>query len=200
MDFFLIILGILWVAVAASNKQKRKQAQAEAARRNAQMAAEMEAAAAPEAEPPVQQTGRFDPYTGRMVAQEAPAPAAPVAQQPVFQQSRGQIAASFGESVLQAPQTRTRAAMTAQVHASNESRHTLEASSLTGHSHVESSLTGLAADCPPESQLRRSAGATVAACVDSGASIPFEWNASEVARGLILSEILGKPKALQRRA
>lgn len=98
-----------------------------------------------------------------------------------------------------------------QIRSSNEDRHTLQPSSLSGHAHMESSLTGFEEDCPPNAKparqpSRKKATAPAASSqVAQGSALAdagtvFTWNANSVTQGLILAEILGKPKSLQRRA
>lgn len=76
-------------------------------------------------------------------------------------------------------------------------RHTLEASSATGHAHMETSMTGLQSDaeCPAE-PWSEAHGAPSYTFGTRGLSFDRE----AVVSGILYSEILGKPKALRRRA
>ncbi len=191
MDLLLILLGIIWVAVSAVNRKKRKEAQEEAARKQAQAQEGSSSAPMQRRQPP----STFDPYFGGAVTPAAPAskPAAP----------RQAIDTTLQKRVSEAPQTRTREAVGTRVHATSEKRHTLEASSLTGHAHTESSLTGIVEECPPKAPQTQPAQAPAfprPGMPAADAPAPFNWNVSEVTRGLVLAEILGKPKALKNRA
>ncbi|MDD3921388.1 MAG: hypothetical protein PHO41_09485 [Eubacteriales bacterium] len=76
-------------------------------------------------------------------------------------------------------------------------RHTLEASSVTGHAHAETSMTGLEsdADCPTEPADAVRAG-NAASYTFGARALSFDRDA--VVNGILYAEILGKPKALRR--
>ena len=83
------------------------------------------------------------------------------------------------ESTLQVPQGR---------------RHTLEASSVTGHAHTESSMSGEQEPCPPGMQ-----GVPVSRKTSPKTGIAALMTDKDALRQAVLySEILGKPKALRR--
>ena len=66
-----------------------------------------------------------------------------------------------------------------------------------GHTHTESSMTG-EESCPPPKAAAQNMAATVQTPqADSGALLSFAAN--DVLRGVLYAEILGKPKALQRK-
>lgn len=73
-------------------------------------------------------------------------------------------------------------------------RHTLEASSLTGHAHTENGMSGPPEACPPNAQLVKTP--QLAAVQFGPAALMGDRNA--LAQAVIFSEILGKPKALRR--
>jgi len=76
-------------------------------------------------------------------------------------------------------------------------RHTLEASSLTGHAHEESSLSGVQEDCiTPRKRASISQG-TEESSPRIASSLPV-FNADTARLGILYGEILGKPKALRR--
>ncbi len=204
MDFLLVLLAIIWIASSAVNKKKRQQAKEEAARRQAQEI-ESSPGSVPESAPapqpwavPVQSSkpseALFDPYySGSMApsASEPPRRAAAVSQRKV---------AVAGSTLTEGPQASSRKALEAQVLQPVGRRHTLEASSISGHAHMESSLTGFANDCPPASSMSsaKAQPVPVQACATEG-SAPFNWDVRNVTQGLVLAEILGKPKAFQNR-
>lgn len=218
MDFLFILLVTIWIAVSVASKKKRKQEQEEAARSQAQARENAgsptpaTATVAPVA--PVRSEPRrvpaFDPYFGGVEPAGSSLPGADPKSE-----IRRPVDTSIEHRMKEATQTRPRETMQAQVRASSETRHPLEASSLSGnrHTHMESSLTGIESDCPPvltaarEGNQRQGTpsrtGATGTPAPNASAASPlaaFRWDVTDVTRGLILSEILGKPKALQKRA
>ncbi len=76
--------------------------------------------------------------------------------------------------------------------------HNVEASSISGHTHQETSLTGVQENCEPEP--RPVAVKPAAASKTSSPSKPSMpvLNPGTIREGVILAEILGKPKALKR--
>lgn len=79
-------------------------------------------------------------------------------------------------------------------------RHVLEASSISGHAHTESSMTGRPAPCPPPKAAPVVAAASPIpehAGVNIG-KMRLRFDGDSVAAGLLYGEILGKPKALRR--
>ena len=85
------------------------------------------------------------------------------------------------------------------ISASHEKRHTLEATSLVldGHTHIESSLSGTTPDCPPP--ISRAA-VKKPAPAQPPLLQGIVWDRNTITQGILLGEILGKPKALQRTA
>ena len=67
-----------------------------------------------------------------------------------------------------------------------------------GHTHTESSMTGEEACPPPKAALKQQPVAKApAACADTAGLLSFQPN--KVIQGVLYAEILGKPKALQRK-
>ena len=66
-----------------------------------------------------------------------------------------------------------------------------------GHTHTESSMTGEESCPPPKAAAQNMAAAVQTPQADSGALLSFAAN--DVLRGVLYAEILGKPKALQRK-
>lgn len=202
MDFLLILAAILWIAVSASNKKKRQQAKEEAARRQAQESQSSPGPVAQGAPKPAPNTApqpmaaqapdasgaSFDPYFSGTTP--APAPPSPRRAAPPRRVA--------GSTLSEGPQASARKAMEAQVQQPAGRRHTLEASSITGHAHTESSITGFVENCPPATPASAKVAAAAAAPSPAGDQ-PFSWNVQDVAHGLVLAEILGKPKALKTR-
>ena len=69
-------------------------------------------------------------------------------------------------------------------------QHVVSPSFVSGHAHQETSMTGTEA-CAPVS--------AVAVAADNEKTAPVLVSASDAVRGIVLAEILGKPKALQKR-
>lgn len=76
-------------------------------------------------------------------------------------------------------------------------RHTLEASSLTGHAHTESSMTVAPEHCPPEA-VRAAAIVSAHAPAIPAALARLSTDQNAVMQAILYSEILGKPKAMRR--
>lgn len=70
-------------------------------------------------------------------------------------------------------------------------QHVVTTSFASGHAHQETSMTG-DVPCPPEQ-------ATAIAVESSEQRIAALLNAGDALRGIVYAEILGKPKALQKR-
>ena len=76
--------------------------------------------------------------------------------------------------------------------------HNVEASSISGHSHQETSMTGIVEECAPISPAppkKHSAPSTTASVPQL--SFP-KLDQKNLREGIILAEILGKPKSLKR--
>lgn len=115
------------------------------------------------------------------VSKQQPAPA-PRAQQTVMQAVGESISQQVGDR-MQTPVGR---------------RHVLEASSVTGHAHTESSIdNGREEACPPAVLRQRQPQQEAAPRMQVGA-LHLAFDQSSVVSGLLYSEILGKPKALRR--
>ena len=66
-----------------------------------------------------------------------------------------------------------------------------------GHTHTESSMTGEEACPPPKPIAQKPAAAAQTPAANDGALLSFKTNS--VLQGILYAEILGKPKALQRK-
>lgn len=183
MDILAILGIVAWVILSAVSKKKKQEAKA--ARENAAQEDAAPSRPAP-AQPsrPVQKKTQeqtpFDPYFSAKTA-DAPSPSAPVPAQ---------------HKPIQATMQRPLTSQLTEI-AEHASSHVVEASSISGHAHEETSMSGIAADCKPEPHKKRSAPATVPAPAAASASA-FSWDPADARNGLILAEIMGKPKALRR--
>lgn len=99
-----------------------------------------------------------------------------------------------GESALPMRRTPIESRLT-QIQATQ--RHTLEASSLTGHAHEESSISGTQEDCTVPNRRMPITKAEETAAPKPTSPIPA-LNAETARLGILYGEILGKPKALRR--
>lgn len=78
-------------------------------------------------------------------------------------------------------------------------QHRLEASQFTGHAHEETSMTGVQEDCPPKAMPKPGAEPVRTAPAAAGEG-SFDWDADGVRSGLIMAEILGKPRCMRQGA
>lgn len=216
----LIILGVIFAIINGLSKKKQREAQ-EARRRAAQAQqaqAQMRQGAAPddprfppaqaprdtryqEYTPPPQ---AFDPRFPQLSQQEiAAAQARRRAEQEAErkrQRAARPAALAEGEGTpgmggrMSAPGT----TIESRMEETRGRRHTLEASSLTGHAHTESSMGGAPEHCPPQT-VRVAASVPVhtsPAIPAALARLSTDHNA--VMQAILYGEILGKPKAMRR--
>lgn len=186
--WILVLIG--WVVLTAVGKKKKAEAQeAERRHRQAEAAARAEAAQGSVASAPapaaVPKTA-YEVFPRQAPPMRTPAPA------PAPAQARAQRAPV--RPGLQ-PTAGTQAPVKSRLTdiSANVTKHVVEASSVSGHAHEETSLTGVRAECEPEQARRASAPATAA----PAAGTPFHWDAGAVRSGVVMAEILGKPKALR---
>lgn len=181
MQFILFMLAMILVIVNAGNAKKKKQ-RAEEAKREAERRAVLEALNNAE-------------NRERMEAEDANRAARYRAAEASKEAGGRQTTASEGSDVRAAQSVREIGTTLRE----RPVQHRLEASQLTGHAHEETSLTGVQEDCAPEKPFVRKprAEATQTAPANDAS---FVWDADEVRNGLILSEILGKPRCMRQGA
>ncbi len=75
--------------------------------------------------------------------------------------------------------------------------HNVEASSISGHSHQETSMTGIVEECAPISPAPKKHSAPSTTASVPQLSFP-KLDQKNLREGIILAEILGKPKSLKR--
>lgn len=73
--------------------------------------------------------------------------------------------------------------------------HVVEATSLGGHTHVESSITGIQEDCPATTPVTARVPKEPAVSRQQAA---FHFDPAQMRNAVLYSEILGKPKALRK--
>ncbi len=77
--------------------------------------------------------------------------------------------------------------------------HNVEASSISGHSHQETSMTGIEEECAPISPASKGRSSTAPSSTASVPHVSFpKLDQKNLREGIILAEILGKPKSLKR--
>ncbi len=215
MDALAALALIAWIALSVFRKKKQKEAAEAAKRASAERAATQTAPTAPPAakpqydapvERPAASKPDFDPFFGGLMdalneldpnARKQAAPQAPAARP-------AQPAGHQAVPLQQPPKQRVQSGMQSQMADRTTTmqstlRHALEASSITGHAHTESSITGVEPECAPaDTRFPKNAHSSVQQDLAPETGSAFTWNVDDAARGLILSEILGKPRALQR--
>ena len=190
MEGWLIIALIFWIVGSISKKKKQAQ---QANRRRAE-----------EGEPP------SSPAAGREQPKRAEASRARGSMpEAAFSDSRDPERAPSREK---APERPARPPRSARVKAAegttltspetrltkpvSSERHTLEASQLTGHAHEETSMTGFTEECEPSGKPKR---APLAAAAEVAPASAPRLTVEDLRRAVVLTEILGKPRALRRR-
>lgn len=209
MEWIIILIAVISIITSVSKKKKQKQ-QTEAQRRTAQKVSQMESA---QPVRPVQptQSARFP---GEFVQQPAARPQ-PVRQQQVTMADlpvRANLTQAEIERRRQAVQTQMaeRAHLTQQRQGTafapqSSITHVVKPMTESPHAHTESSMGGGEA-CPPPNMSVASGAATPAAMsvpvlqrqtAALSAISALGFSQKELARGILYSEILGKPKALR---
>ena len=213
MDGLLFLAAVIYMIVSATGSKKKKQQQAA---RKAQQEFRSAQAAAQRREAVGEGQGSLEgtPLSESRQSQQPPAsprkaqaakPARmqaplPKVQQPVplkeapLQDAPKAQPLQEGESVLPMRRTPIESRLT-QIQATQ--RHTLEASSLTGHAHEERSISGIQGDCTVPNRRMPIAKTEETAVPRPAAPIPA-LNAETARLGILYGEILGKPKALRR--
>ncbi|NLI52994.1 MAG: hypothetical protein GX417_01570 [Clostridiales bacterium] len=183
MPTIFIILAIIWIIVPILAKKRQQQAKAEAERQRAARQHQPQQAAAQRAPQPM----RTAPIAPRVSPSH-----------PSFQPSVEGVGSEEGRSgaVLQGEQPHDVAATLSEAKTSltqlrTSASHIVTASSESGHTHQETSATGILPDCPPDKAA--AAQAVAAPSVESA----FLWDASQVRSGLVMGEILGPCLALR---
>jgi len=185
----LIIIGLIIFSVNNDRKNQKRKAEQQRQKRAAQAQNFPPAAGqnAAEGSYPAYEQMEFDP------------PPAPAQTDPRFPD----LSTPPRTRSAPAPAVKTRTQQT--VHSRMEDptgrNHVLEAASITGHAHTESSMSGFAPSCPPT--LRRTASpankqTNPTAPMRIG-QVSLDFAPESVVSGFLYSEILDKPKALRRR-
>ncbi len=199
MSGSFILFLILMVGVnLLSQSQKKKQKEAQRRQAAQQAAASMDAAPAapkPRKMPALPKDDRFPELSPR---ESRPSPGKPA---DAGAQGRGRSgsmrAASLegigsGGSLKGAPETKL--------------HHTVKPFTESAHAHVESSITGISADCPPDALQGAEVSAAAAGAneaysirtADNADARRFAFDQGSIRQGFLYGELLGRPKALRR--
>ncbi len=190
MEGWLIIALIFWIVSSVS--KKKKQAQQANRRRAEEGQAPSSPAAGREqpkrAEAPRARGGMPEAAFSDSRDPERAASREKASERPARPPRSNRVKAAEG-TTLTSPETRLTKPVSTE-------RHTLEASQLTGHAHEETSMTGFDEACEPAAKPKRAPLA--AAAEEAPAAVP-RLSVQDLRRAVVLSEILGKPRALRRR-
>ena len=191
METLLIILAVVWIVIPVLAKKKQQQSKEQAERELAARQRAAQAAAMLQAE------------RARSAAQQMrTAPLTPSVRpsQPSFQPSVEGAGSAEGTAGLvlegELPHDvfvdlqEAKSSLT-QIQATTQ--HTITASSESGHTHQETSMSGLNASCPPDQAAQRAASGAGSSSAESA----FVWDQAGVRNGLVMAEILGPCLALR---
>lgn len=192
METALIILAIVWIVIPILAKSKQKQAkeQAERERLARQRAAQLDAAQQAERERSVRPM-RTQPLTPNVRPSQS---AYPLSMEGVGSQEGRDGAVVEGEPTHEVATT-LKEAKSSLTQLNTSGGHVVAPSSISGHAHEETSMSGVNASCPP-GQTPAVQPAQTAAATASGESA-FVWDPANARTGLVMAEILGPCLALR---
>ena len=189
METVLIILAIVWVVIPILAKSKQKQAKEQAERERLAHQRAAQAAALQQAE------------RARNTAPLRTAPLTPSVRpsQSSFSPSfegvgslEGKDGAVFEGEEAHEVETTLKTVQSSLTQLNVSSDHEVTPSSVSGHTHEETSMSGVDASCPPE----KAPAAQVAAASPSAESA-FVWDPANARSGLVLAEVLGPCLAMR---
>ena len=164
----MVFIAIIGIAVSIASKADKKKAQQK------RMAASGKDASGPKTAVPQSTPNRTSPVRGS----SAPSKFPPV------EPSKRPAAAGKGQQTKASPYAGT-----------PRYTHVVTSTLEGGHTHTESSMTGEEA-CPPPQAGKEQHEVERTSVAAAGGLLDFQANS--VLQGVLFSEILGKPKALQR--
>lgn len=201
MEVLFIIALIAWVFISAGARKKQQEARAAAARERARQR-ELERLESEQAshEGPMPQRAPIAPSVKPTVITTVDdAPSQPIHTPPTGRMSAPlpvstQRKAAAGTMVQEAPASRlTQAKGSRLTAAKGTSLHVVEASSISGHAHEESSLSGIKDACEPDGNR----GNAPATSPSKAARPGFQWSRSALINGVVMAEILGPCAAMR---
>ncbi|MEG1523710.1 MAG: hypothetical protein RRZ24_04830 [Clostridia bacterium] len=196
MDILFLLIAIGWIVLSAVGKKKKQQQQEEAKQQAPIFTPTGESGTAvPPLGVPIVVEKPYDPYAP--ISDPIETPAAAAGSIPAAQQDLQSMRSAPLHRHSAPPQTRMHEAFGSQLSEIQQSTgHTLEVSGTMGHAHEETSLTGVVEKCP--SKLSERTPQNSATSVSrSTVNIAFQWDQDAVLQGIVMSEILGKPKSMR---
>jgi hypothetical protein len=188
METVLIILAIVWVVIPILAKSKQKQAaeQAERERLARQRAAQapLQAERARSVAQPVR-TAPLTPNVGTSRPSFAPS----------FEgvgSLEGRDGAVFEGEEAHEVATTLKTAQSSLTQLNVSADHEVTPSSVSGHAHEETSMSGIDSSCPPDQAPTVQVSAAL-----SSADSAFVWDPANARSGLVLAEILGPCLAMR---
>ena len=177
MDVLIILIAIIGIATSVANKKKMAEAQ-----RQRPAARQREAAGT---KPTTSQSTQSKTSSSKSPAAPSKFPPAGPSKFPPVANKRQQVAAQKTQTKPNAPAYGGTPRYT----------HVVTSTLEGGHTHTESSMTGEEA-CPPPQAGKEQHEVERTSVAAAGGLLDFQANS--VLQGVLFSEILGKPKALQR--
>jgi hypothetical protein len=187
MEGIWIIIAIVWIILPIIAKKKKQQAQEQAARERAARQRAAEAAAQKQAEATVK------PMRTTPLAPTVRPAALPVFEgAPSVEGTGSSEGTGSHEGTASHHEGTAKHTIASKLRELNQSpQHVVSASSISGHAHQETSMTGIRPDCPPD--VRPAASVVVPVAAESA----FVWDQTQALNGIVLSEILGPCLAMR---
>ena len=181
MEVFWILIALAWIVVPIVARQKKQPAKEQAAREQAARQRAAQAAAQQRVQPQPVRTAPIA-HTVRPTMQSSFE--GTVSTEGTASSQEGTPAHTIGTTL----QTKTTTLKQIRV----DPEHVVKATSESGHTHEETSMTGVEPPCPPDQKPAAAASAQANAPVGA-----FVWDVSQAMSGLVMAEILGPCKALR---
>ena len=181
MNPFLALIVVIGILSSIASKKKKEEM-----KRKAQQQ--------PPNAPQQSQPGRTAPMSRSTTANRSarPAPAAPQNKKP----SPAVDTKWPWPTAAEKAQTKPKPAASKDYSGTPRYTHVVQSTLEGGHTHTESSMTGEEVCPPPQAAAKKPETGPIPAA-DAGTLLNFQTNS--VLQGILYAEILGKPKALQRK-
>ena len=180
MEVFWILIALAWIVIPIVARQKKQQAKEQAAREQAARQRAAQAASQQRVQQPMRTTPMAPTVRTTMQSSFEGA----VSTEGTASSQEGTPAHTIGTTLSSKTTTLT------QIRVDPE--HVVKATSESGHTHEETSMTGVEPPCPPDQKPAAAASAQANAPVGA-----FVWDVSQAMSGLVMAEILGPCKALR---
>ena len=188
METILIILAIVWVVIPILAKSKQKQAKEQAERERLARQRAVQAPLQAERARSVAQPVRTSPLTPNVGSSSSRS-------QSSFEgvgSLEGRDGAVFEGEEAHEVSTTLKTAQSSLTQLNVSTDHEVTPSSISGHAHEETSMSGIDASCPPDQAPTVQISAAPSSAESAGV-----WEAANVRSGLVLAEILGPCLALR---